>query len=68
MSRRGVGEESADLAEGDGPRLFEAASAADESRFALVVAEQCFLAEMDMQHQLRPQLAGINLLGWMINP
>ena len=55
----GVGEESTDLAEGDGSYSFEAGSAADDAGFAVSERPQRFLAEMDVQHHPGSQLAQI---------
>ena len=51
----GVAEESADLAQGDGSYSFKAGNSAGDAEFALVVAEQCFFAEMDVQHYPRAE-------------
>ena len=51
----GAGEEPADLPERNRPNAFEPANPA-QSELAVAVAEQRFLAEMDVQHDLGPEL------------
>jgi hypothetical protein len=51
----GVAQKAADLAECDGSDAFQAANSAGDAEFAVVVAEQCFFAEMDVQHYPRAE-------------
>jgi hypothetical protein len=54
-----VGQEAADLAEGEGSDAFQTASSASHAGLAIVVAEQRFFTDMDVQHDLGPQFADI---------
>lgn len=51
----GVAQKAADLAECDGSDAFQAADSAGDAEFAVVVAEQRFFAEMDVQHYPRAE-------------